>query len=152
MTRDFRVFDFVSIYFIENPKLRPRGSTPLGTQLFRARVQLIAKLDVTPEMDEESELRKKLKEALLEEVMAMNVDNFIVRMKLQAVEKFKNKEEWEYLDDPKIDVLLRDVAGLPSELEADELDTKLFDLLILRCSLLWSRGIRGHLRTKGGEL
>ena len=73
-------------------------------------------------------------------------------MKLQAVEKFKNKEEWEYLDDPKIDVLLRDVAGLPSELEADELDTKLFDLLILKMQLALVQGDQGTFENKRGRV
>jgi len=46
--QDFRVFDF----FCENPQdIEAGGGVPLGTRLFRARVQLLAQVQATPERE-----------------------------------------------------------------------------------------------------
>ena len=47
----------------------------------------------------------------------MNRENFIVRMHLEAVDRFRERTTWEQLSDADREVLQREVAGLPSEVE-----------------------------------
>ena len=50
--QDFRVFDFCfnSDFFRENPEgIEGRGIVPLGTRLFRSRVQLLTHVQATPD-------------------------------------------------------------------------------------------------------
>src|SRR3954453_23982370 len=65
----------------------------------------------------------------------MNAENFIVRMHLQAVQKYQDHKAWDALNDDDRETLQEEVAGLPSELEADEIESRLFDLLALRMQL-----------------
>ena len=57
--RDFRVFDFCFNFdfFRENPDgIEAGGAVPLGTRLFRSRVQLLAHVQATPALDPETAL------------------------------------------------------------------------------------------------
>jgi type I restriction enzyme R subunit len=65
----------------------------------------------------------------------MNRENFIVRMHLEPVERFQQREAWAQLSEADRDVLAREVAGLPSELKTDDIESRLFDLLALRMQL-----------------
>jgi type I restriction enzyme, R subunit len=52
--QDFRVFDFCFNFdfFRENPEgINAGDSAPLGTRLFRARVQLLGHVQANPELD-----------------------------------------------------------------------------------------------------
>lgn len=135
---DFRVFDFCFNFdfFRENPKgIEAGGAVPLGTRLFRARVQLLGHLQQAPELDPESALREGLTAGLHGEVAAMNRENFIVRMHLEAVERFQDRDSWGTLNDADRDLMSRELAGLPSELETDDIESRLFDLTALRMQL-----------------
>jgi type I restriction enzyme, R subunit len=83
----------------------PRASTlataPLGTRLFRARVQLLGHVQTSPELDPDAALRNSLADGLHGEVAAMNRENFIVRMHLEAVERFEDRAAWEQLSDKR---------------------------------------------------
>ncbi len=81
------------------------------------------------------ELRGDVAERLRDEILAMSVDNFIVRPKRRYVEKFAEAEIWSKLGANESDELIEHVAGLPSALEDDDLAAKEFDLLILRTQL-----------------
>ena len=135
---DFRVFDFCFNFdfFRENPQgIEPSSGLPLGTRLFRARVQLLSHVQKTPDLDSNAKLRESLTARLHGEVAAMNRENFIVRMHLEAVERFQNRDAWEKLSEDDQEVLKRNVAGLPSEIETDEIEARLFDLTALRMQL-----------------
>ncbi|MEM7013090.1 MAG: DEAD/DEAH box helicase family protein, partial [Verrucomicrobiota bacterium] len=136
--QDFRVFDFCFNFdfFRENPDgIEGGGSAPLGTRIFRARVQLLGHVQCTPELDPDKALGTSLADGLHREVAAMNHDNFIVRMHLEAVERFQNREIWEQLSEADRETLQRDVADLPSEFATDDIESRLFDLTALRMQL-----------------
>ena len=136
--RDFRVFDFCFNFdfFNENPDgIEGSGVIPLGTRLFRSRVQLLGHVRSTPNLDPEAALDEALAGELYREVAGMNRENFIVRMHLQAVERFQVREAWANLDEAGHEVLQREVAGLPSEIETDKIEARLFDLTALRMQL-----------------
>ncbi|MFW6374516.1 MAG: DEAD/DEAH box helicase family protein, partial [Thermodesulfobacteriota bacterium] len=135
---DFRVFDFCFNFdfFRENPQgFEAGGGVPLGTRLFRARVQLLGHLQAVPDLDPEGDLGPNLATGLHGEVAAMNPENFLVRMHLEAVEKFKNRTAWDTLNEADRAVLQQEVAGLPTALETDDIESRLFDLTALRMQL-----------------
>jgi type I restriction enzyme R subunit len=136
--QDFRVFDFCFNFdfFSENPKgIETGGGAPLGARLFRGRVQLLAAVQSAPELDPDTKLRNALAAMLHAEVAAMNTDNFIVRERRQAVERFQQAAQWERLGEEDQAVLEREVAGLPSALPTDDVESRYFDLTVLRMQL-----------------
>ncbi len=136
--QDFRVFDFCFNfdYFNENPKgIETGGGAPLGARLFRGRVQLLRHLQSYPEFDPDSRQTAVLAGMLHAEVAAMNKDNFIVRERLEAVERFQVITKWEKLNDVDQAILEREIAGLPSEMQTDDVQSRLFDLTVLRMQL-----------------
>ncbi|PKH59411.1 restriction endonuclease subunit R [Halomonas sp. Choline-3u-9] len=136
--QDFRVFDFCFNFdfFRENPDgIEASGGVPLGTRLFRSRVQLLSYLQSTPDLDPDSTLTPSLAKGLHSEVVTMNPDNFIVRMHLEAVERFQDRQTWDQLGSDECEVLLNEVAGLPSAQETDDIESRMFDLTALRMQL-----------------
>jgi type I restriction enzyme R subunit len=141
--QDFRVFDFCFNFdfFKENPDgIEGAGGAPLGTRLFQSRVQLLGHIQAVANLDPKGDLRKSLADLLHSEVAAMNRENFIVRMHLEPVERFQQREAWEQLSEADRDVLHREVAGLPTEIATDEIESRLFDLLALRMQLAHAEG------------
>ena len=144
--QDFRVFDFCFNFdfFRENPEgLEGRGIVPLGTRLFRSRVQLLTHVQATPDLDPDTALAGALTTALHGEVAAMNRENFIVRMHLEAVDRFRERTTWAQLSDSDREMLQREVAGLPSEVETDAIESRMFDLTALRMQLALAEGHMG---------
>ena len=144
--QDFRVFDFCFNFdfFRENPAgIEGHGIVPLGTRLFRSRVQLLTLVQATPDRDPDTALAGALTTALHEEVAAMNRENFIVRMHLEAVDRFRERTTWAQLSDADREVLQREVAGLPSEVETDEIESRMFDLTALRMQVALAEGHMG---------
>ncbi|MDF3982142.1 DEAD/DEAH box helicase family protein [Luteibacter sp. PPL554] len=147
---EFYIFDFCANfeYFNENPR-GALGSAPepLGKRLFKARLDLIALLapkeshasiTPTPSWGPEAEwvtLRSETKDALHDEVAAMNQDNFIVRTEREHVVRFAERDAWQTLDDSALGDLRMHVAGLPSERAPEHITAKLFDLLCLNLQL-----------------
>ena len=141
--QDFRVFDFCFNFdfFRENPEgIEGRGIVPLGTRLFRSRVQLLTLVQATPDLDPDAVLAGALTTQLHGEVAAMNRENFIVRMHLEAVDRFRERTTWAQLNDADREVLQREVAGLPSEVETDEIESRMFDLTALRMQVALAEG------------
>ncbi|HYD47975.1 MAG TPA: type I restriction-modification enzyme R subunit C-terminal domain-containing protein [Terriglobales bacterium] len=133
--RDFRVFDFCFNFdfFRQNPDgIEGTAVAPLGTRLFRLRARLLAQVQANPELDPERKLAGALIDQLHGEVAAMNRDNFIVRMQLEAVDRFRRRHVWERLSEADVELLQRDVAGLPSEIETDDIQSRYFDRLVLQ--------------------
>lgn len=65
----------------------------------------------------------------------MNLDNFIVRPKRRLIEKYARPDAWMTLNEDSLAELTHEVAGLPSELQAEDEEAKRFDLLILYLQL-----------------
>ena len=143
---DFRVFDFCFNFdfFREHPEgIEDRGDVALGARLFRARVQLLTGVQAAPDLDPEGTLAGALTAELHGEVAAMNRDNFIVRMQLEAVERFRRRESWARLTSADVDTLQSKVADLPSEVETDVIESRLFDLRALKMQLALAEGDAG---------
>ncbi len=141
----FYIFDYCQNleFFSQNPNT-VEGSTgeSLGKRLFTRRLELISELDrklsgVAKEgPDNEAALRREVASLLQGEVAAMNVENFVVRAKRRLVEKYAKPEAWRELKLEAFAELAHEVAGLPSELEAEEEEeAKRFDLLMLNLQL-----------------
>ena len=144
--QDFRIFDFCFNFdfFRENPEgIEGSGGVSLGTRLFRTRVQLLGQVQVSPELDPGKELGESLTEELWSEVASMNRENFIVRMQSEAVERFQQLETWDRLSPADRATLQEDIAGLPSELETDEIESRMFDLSVLKMQLALAEDVVG---------
>jgi len=137
----FYVFDLCKNFefFKENADAaEPKIGEPLGKRLFTSRVDLIAAIQNRDGVEASAplaELSATTAERLREEVAAMNIDNFIVRPKRQYVEKYAKTEAWVK---PSLDAqheLKDEVAGLPSELQDEDIEAKRFDLLVLQTQL-----------------
>jgi len=140
---DFRVFDFCFNFdfFRENPDGIEAGSAvPLGTQLFRARVDLLGRIQENAELDPDSRLHTALADCLHGHVAAMNVDNFLVRMERQHVEHFRDRPRWDRLSEADREALKRRIAGLPSAADDGAIEARHFDLTVLRAQLALAGG------------
>ncbi|MFC1544170.1 DEAD/DEAH box helicase family protein [Gemmatimonadota bacterium] len=136
--QDFRVFDFCFNFdfFRENPDgIEASRAVSLGARLFRSRLQLLAYVQATRELDPDAALKESLSAELHDEVAAMNPENFIVRMHQEVVDRFRERTAWDQLSDADRQALQSEVAGLPSEIERDDLESRLFDLTALRMQL-----------------
>ena len=145
---DFRVFDFCFNFdfFRENPDgIEGSGGVSLRARLFQSRVQLLTHVQATPDLDPEAALAGALTTELYREVAAMNCENFIVRMQLETVERFQQRESWERLTVSDVEVLQNEVAGLHSEIETDDIESRLFDLTALKMQLALAEGDMGTL-------
>ncbi|MFN9915976.1 MAG: hypothetical protein ACK53L_25520, partial [Pirellulaceae bacterium] len=112
----------------------------MGTRLFRSRLQLLGHLQAVATLDTTGGLKKSLADMLHSEVAAMSRENFIVRMHLEPVERFQQREAWEGLSEADREVLQREVAGLPSEIATDDIESRMFDLVALRMQLANAEG------------
>ncbi len=150
----FSLFDYCQNleFFSQNPATSDGGlQDSLSKRLFKARLELVGALtkkleppdDVVRARDvqtgkdlkNEDDVRKAIVDLLRTEVAAMNVDNFIVRPKRRLVEKYREPASWTDLTETAVHELSEEVAGLPTELEADPEEAKRFDLLLLNLQL-----------------
>ena len=151
----FYLFDFCQNleFFCQNPE--PTAGAPsksLSKSLFTKRLELLSHLDQrlsgntvseqpgsygNPKLDPttEAELRQAIATQLHGEVTAMNLDNFIVRPQRQRVETYADLAVWNRLQPEQIEELATAIAGLPTELPAENEDAKRFDLLLLNLQL-----------------
>lgn len=137
--KEFVIFDFCQNFefFEVNPDgFRIPNQIPLSKKLFLSRLALIKHLQSKAEFDPTlNTFKSELIDNLFQNVSAMNVDNFIVRNKRKYVEKYKNKEKWNKLNDEDIIEITENIAGLPVELPKEEEKSKRFDSLILSIQL-----------------
>lgn len=148
--QNFYIFDFCQNleFFSQNPEVSDgMAAEPLGTRLFRARLQMIAELDAKlgtavhetvasygGELTEE-QLRAETADFLHRTVAAMRLDNFVVRPQRRYVEKFADSKAWKIPSVEDLHELSSKVAGLPSELTDEDEEAKRFDMLVLRAQL-----------------
>ena len=90
----------------------------------------------------EDEVRLETISLLRDQIAAMNVNNFVVRPRRRAVERFARPEAWSELNEDAYRELSQDVAGLPTELPEEDEESKRFDLLMLRIEIAVLRGDR----------
>ena len=148
---DFRIFDFCFNFdfFRENPEgIEANAGIPLVTRLFRSRVQLLGYLQNRSEMERHDALKNAVARELYEEVAAMNTENFMVRMHLEAVERFQSSAAWDAINEADMEILQNEVAGLPSEKETDDIESRLFDLLALRMQIALLEGDANTFETR----
>lgn len=152
----FYLFDYCQNleFFSQNlPATDGALGNSLSKRLFTARLELLAELDkrtlktavvaepsgtynadpINPTT--ESDVRQAIAAKLQAEVAAMNLDNFIVRPQRQLVESYAQSDNWKTLQPEQISDLAQRVAGLPTELPAEDEEAKRFDLLMLRLQL-----------------
>ena len=141
----FFVFDFcqnLEFFSQEGPTAEGSVADSLSARLFRARLALLGALDA------DAPLRAELAETLRAEVAAMNVDNFIVRPHRRLVEAHAQPAAWAAPEPAVLEALARDLAGLPSALEAERLEARLLDLDMLRLQLCVVAGEAGFARLR----
>lgn len=139
----FYVFDYCQNleFFSQNPATSEGSSgESLGKRLFNLRLELIAELDkdrsdLVVREEPERDLRAETAELLRAEVAAMNVENFVVRPRRELVERFAEARAWEKLTQSDSLDLSHQVAGLPTQLEAEDEEAKRFDMLMLNLQL-----------------
>lgn len=138
-----------------------RLGEPLSKKLFTTRLDLIAELDrqgSDAAMSGPGELRQDTASLLHGVVASMNIDNFVIRPKRALVERFAKAEAWDSLGKEDLHELASEVAGLPSDVEAEEEEAKRFDLLMLNLQLAVLRSeprfskLRGHVMEIAGLL
>jgi type I restriction enzyme R subunit len=151
----FYVFDYCQNleFFSLNPEATDGAlGQSLGTRLFRTRLELIGELDkqlsgaAKEGPEKEASVRRATAEILRGEVAAMNPHNFVVRPKRRLVEKYGKPQAWDELKPEVLRELADQLAGLPSELEAEEEEAKRFDLLLLNLQLALLRSETGFAR------
>ena len=141
--QDFRVFDFCFNFdfFREKPEgIEPSSGVPLGTRLFRSRVQLLSHVQTTSALDPDMKIVSSLTDQLHGEVAAMNRENFIVKMHLESVNRFRQRKVWEQLNKSDVETLQLEIAGLPNETEMDDIESRMFDLTVLLMQLALAEG------------
>ena len=106
-------------------------------------MQLLDRVREAPEHDLDALLDAALADALHTEVAGMNPDNFIVRLRYGDVERFRERGRWSRLDRADLDALRTSVAGLPSEMPIDDVESRRFDLTALRMQLALVEGDDG---------
>ena len=138
----FSIFDFCSNfeYFGETPEgIQGSEVVSLGKRIFLNRLQLIEGLQESSEMDGPSDelntLTNEIRDHLHHEVSSMNIDNFIVRPKRLYVDKYKNRDAWNILSTEALGELSHHVAGLPTEIEAEEITARFFDYTCISLQL-----------------
>ncbi len=147
--QNFFIFDYcgnLEFFSMDPATAEGRLGEPLSKKLFTTRLDLIAELDrqdpragdaatVQDAPTVASGLRDDTAQLLHGVVAGMNVDNFVVRPKRAYVEKFAQATAWIVLAKTDLQELASEVAGLPSEVEAEEETAKRFDLLMLNLQL-----------------
>ncbi|MBI4327917.1 MAG: DEAD/DEAH box helicase family protein [Chloroflexi bacterium] len=153
----FYIFDYCQNleFFSQNPETTDGAlGESLGKRLFKGRLELISELDRTlsgvakegPE--KEAVLRKEIACVLHEEVAAMNIENFVVCPKRRLVEKYAKADAWAELKTDSFAELAHEIAGLPSEQQAEDEEAKRFDLLIVNLQLAVLRSEPAFMRLR----
>lgn len=148
----FRIFDYCENFEFFNEQATGGDAAPaepLHKRIFLQRLDLLARLqgeDTAPgisdehapvhgDIESDDELRVSLSGTLRTEVSAMNLANFIVRPKREHVERFQKPGAWTELNAEAVGTLAHHVAGLPTQIENDDITARLFDLTCLNLQI-----------------
>lgn len=134
----FLIFDFCNTFefFRANPKgYEVKIGESLTEKIFNTKAEIVRELqDIKYQEEDYIKYRKEVLEDLLDGVMALNEDNFRVRMYLKFVHKYKNRDEWKSLGAGSLDEIKKNISPLITPLNYDEL-AKRFDYLIYTIDL-----------------
>jgi type I restriction enzyme R subunit len=158
----FRVFDYCQNleFFGANPELKEAGSAKsLSERLFAARIDLVRALDEKSSKPDglsegkqapyapgdesppsEAVIQAGALKTLQDTVTGLNLDNFLVRQRRRAVEKYQEPKAWIPIDDEKRKELVEEIAPLPSEKGFGTEEAKRFDLLMFSLQLALLKG------------
>lgn len=159
----FRVFDYCQNleFFGANPETKEAsGAKSLSERLFAARLDLVRALDEKHgksgglSADEqgsydagsgqappsEEEIRADALKTLQDTVRSLNLDNFLVRQHRRAVEKYREPDVWQTIDDEKRTELIDEIAPLPAQGGFETEEAKRFDLLMFSLQLALLKG------------
>ncbi len=129
----FYIFDVCSNfeYFRENPKgIKGNEAVSLSETIFNKRVVLTMELQNLKYGDESYiEFRKSLVNILCEQVKALNLEQFAVKMARKYVERFSNTENWISISENDKNELSKNISSLVFMDEQDE-KAKRFDNLM----------------------
>ncbi len=136
----FLIFDYCQNFefFEQFPEgIEPPLQESLSKKIFKKRLALAIHLQ-NPQYNQQDDvkgLKTGIVNSLVNEVSAMNVNNFFVRPKREYIEKYSDPEKWQVLTkDDELD-LTQHLAGLPSELPKEHETAKQFDLMLLSMQL-----------------
>ena len=155
----FRIFDFCQNleYFGQDPPTKDaKNAKSLTERLFDARLDLIRTIETEvasggmadPAADFEdhpdakprpSAIAADARKTLQDIVMAMSLDNFVVRTERQLVERYQDESAWVAITEETVEELGK-IAGLPSSASMGSEDAKRFDLLIFSLQLAVLKG------------
>jgi type I restriction enzyme R subunit len=158
----FRVFDYCQNleFFGANPELKEASTAKsLSERLFAARIDLVRALDEKGEKPggfsageqahyapggdpppSEAVIREGALKTLQDTVIGLNLDNFLVRQRRRAVEKYREPKAWVPIDEEKRKELVDEIAPLPSERGFGTEEAKRFDLLMFSLQLALLKG------------
>jgi type I restriction enzyme, R subunit len=134
----FLIFDYLRNFefFRENQKgIEGKTSVGLTERIFNLKVDIIKELQ-TLDFQEEFYIRhrKELIEDVYEEISRLNDENFQVRMHLQYVHKYKNRENWQALSVTNVSEIQEHISPLILSIVDDEL-AKRFDSVMYSIEL-----------------
>ncbi len=106
----------------------------LSQQIFTAKLNLAFLLEEKQATAEELLLKEQLLDELHQIVLALNEEDFRVRMKLQFVEKYRNRDQWNALSNLDVLEIEKHIATLYTDSKSDE-SARWFDLMMLNLML-----------------
>lgn len=106
----------------------------LSQQIFTAKLNLAFLLEEKQATAEELLLKEQLLDELHHIVLALNEEDFRVRMKLQFVEKYRNRDQWNALSNLDVLEIEKHIATLYTDSKSDE-SARWFDLMMLNLML-----------------
>jgi type I restriction enzyme R subunit len=158
----FRVFDYCQNLEFSgaNPELKEASTAKsLSERLFASRIDLVRALDEKANKADgsshgaqtpyagagepppsETVVREGALKTLQDTVTGLNLDNFLIRQRRRAVEKYREPKAWIPIDDDKRKELVDEIAPLPSERGFGTEEAKRFDLLMVSLQLALLRG------------
>ena len=134
----FLIFDYLRNFefFRENQKgIEGKVSVGLTERIFNLKVDIIKELQAI-DFQEEPYIRhrKELIEDVYQEISKLNEENFQVRMHLQFVHKYKNRENWQALSVTNVSEIQEHISPLIISIVDDEL-AKRFDSVMYSIEL-----------------
>ncbi|WP_427340445.1 DEAD/DEAH box helicase family protein [Caloranaerobacter sp. DY30410] len=135
---NFLIFDFCGNFefFRENPRgIEVKTSLSLTEKIFNIKVDLIKELqNLEYQQEKYIKYRKKLIEEVVNEIKALNRDNFIVKQHLKYVDKYKEPNAWSNLGTLDVANIKEHITPLIIPSDDDEL-AKRFDYLMFTIEL-----------------
>lgn len=136
----FLILDFCNNFdfFRVDPKSRENGNMmSLTEKIYNTKANIIRELQDSKYQNEEYiRYREELVDDFLSRVIELNDDSFRVKLHLQYVEKYRNKDSWQCLDTLAISELKDHITPLVQNLKDNEM-AKRFDYLIYTIDLAY---------------